>query len=126
MLAGLVSRKPDWLSTPFQRRSAFPDETDRSASGRQISRTIIDARSFIEARAMDPETQAIVRRESLPSDWEHQLSEANQWIPWIWQLLASTDADTIIAVPLAKPKKQRDKYFNDLRELRSVGFADPY
>lgn len=74
---------------------------------------------------LDLETQGIVRRQNVPSDWRTKFYEANAWGPWVSHLLGSKDENAILATPLTKPKKARDRYLNDLRMLRSLGIVDP-
>lgn len=72
---------------------------------------------------LDPETQGIVKRSKLDSGWEGRIPLCNPWLPWIYNMLSTSDEDVILAVPLAKPKAQRDKYLAGLQELKSLGFV---
>ncbi len=74
---------------------------------------------------LDPETQGVVRRENIPANWRTKFYETNAWGPWVSHLLGCGDSDAILAAPLAKPKKVRERYLDDLRTLRSLGIVDP-
>ncbi|MFJ6328303.1 MULTISPECIES: hypothetical protein [unclassified Rhizobium] len=72
---------------------------------------------------LDPETQGIVQRSKLDSGWEGRIPAGNPWLPWIYNMLSTTDKDVVLAAPLAKPKAQREKYLAGLQELKSLGFV---
>lgn len=74
---------------------------------------------------LDPETQGIARSANVPADWNTRFYDTNAWGPWIAQLLASGEADAVLAVPLTKPKAVRERFLADLRELRALGIVDP-
>lgn len=72
---------------------------------------------------LNPETQGLVQRSNLDSGWEGRIPPSNPWLPWIYNMLSTTDEDVVLATPLAKPKAQREKYLAGLQELKSLGFV---
>lgn len=72
---------------------------------------------------LDAETQGIVQRSKLDGGWEDRIPASNPWLPWIYNMLSTTDEDVVLAAPLAKPKAQREKYLAGLQELKSLGFV---
>jgi hypothetical protein len=76
---------------------------------------------------IDPETQAIVTRErALSPGWRERLSPSNTLWPFMIKLfLSDGDPDMVLAVPLGAAKSKRDALLKDLRELRTLGVAEP-
>lgn len=107
-------------------RREFYENTDWAIDISEARFTSFDCEG-IPARLfrLDLETQGIVRRENVPADWRTKFYETNAWGPWVSHLLGGDDRDAILATPLAKPKKVRERYLNDLRTLRSLGIVDP-
>jgi len=107
-------------------RRKFYEETDWAIDISKARFTSFDCEG-IPARLfrLDPETQGVVRRENVPSDWFARFYQTNAWGPWVQHLLATDDDDAVLAAPLTKPKKVRDRFLEDLRKLRDVGIVDP-
>lgn len=74
----------------------------------------------------DPETQMVVTRErALNRDWRSKVSEGNVHWPFaIDMFLATGEADRVLVVPTAGPKKQAEKLMRELQELRVLGVVE--
>ncbi|WP_152971327.1 hypothetical protein [Rhizobium ecuadorense] len=107
-------------------RQTFYENTDWAIDISKAQFTSFDCEG-IPARLfrLDLETQGIVRRENVPSDWRPKFYETNAWGPWVSHFLRTGDEDAVLATPLTKPKKIRDRFLEDLRKLRSLGIVDP-
>lgn len=78
----------------------------------------------------DPESQIIVTRERAlyvaTLGWETKLKLSDTHLPFtINQFLSDGDAEIILVAPLGAAKAERDSMLQGLRELRSIGMAEP-
>ena len=78
----------------------------------------------------DPESQILVTRERAlevaTPGWEKKLDPSNKLWPFMINLfLSDGDPDTVLVAPLGAARAKRDPLLKGLRELRTIGLAEP-
>ena len=75
----------------------------------------------------DPETQAVVTRERVAAEDGHRIARAhdNPWLPWVRGALSDGSSDGVLVTPLGAPMKKRDEFLHALKQLRTLGIAEP-
>jgi hypothetical protein len=74
---------------------------------------------------LDHETQGAVILENLPTNWKNIVKDDNAWLPWLLHNLCLSNPEIVLITPLTRPKNVRDKFLNDLKELRQMGIVEP-